>query len=224
MISNMSDYNLHVCNDEIVSGEEKEQQENQEDQEQQDQDIQYSCGGQCANIKHDKHGRDGKDGKDGRDGKEGPRGPRGSQGPQGEQGPQGQQGDIGISIPQGVGLFNTSTYSFVSNTGIAGITYNDSMEILNIMNRKYLPITYIGIIWSTSDTSSQFTINLTDVSNKIILPLSIGPSKINNVKNVYEIFPSPSISTSFTRLIKFCLFMNPTTASVTFYSIMVGCN
>ena len=167
-----------------------------------------SCGGQCVNVINGRHGRDGTNGKDGL------MGPRGLQGPPGDSFP----------LQQGIGLFNTTTYSFITETGIAGIRYNDNSEILNIINRKLLPITYIGIVWSTIDTSTEVVINLTDVSNKIVWPLIIGPSKLNSVKNIYEIFPSPSITTQFTRLLKFCLTVTPKESSVSFFSIMVGFN
>ena len=123
-----------------------------------------------------------------------------------------------------MGLFNTTTYSFITDTGIAGIRYNDGSEILNIINRKLLPITYICIVWSTVDTTTDLVINITDVTNKIVWPLIIGPSKVNNVKNIYEIYPSPSITTQFTRLLKFCLNVTPKNSSVSLFSIMVGFN
>ena len=158
--------------------------------------IQYDCGGQCVNVKNGRHGRDGRDGRDGKDGK--------------------CKCDS-FPLQQGIGLYNTTTYSL-------GKKYYNSDEILYIINRKLLPITYIGIIWSSSDTSSKFTINLSDILNKLILTLDIGPSKVSNTTNVYEIYPSPSITTNFTRLIKFALSIEPADSSFFIYSIMIGFN
>ena len=174
------------------------------------------------NIKNGKHGRDGRDGKDGKDGA------RGQEGPQGPQGPIGEKGPIGPPGPQGIlgqGLNNITTFSFVNNNGIAGIGYKDSMEILNIIDRAKLPITYIGIIWSINDVTTQFTLNIIDVSNRIILPLAIGPTTVANGKNVYEIYPNRAITeTTFTRLLRFYLTTSVKTTSITFYSINIGFN
>jgi len=151
-----------------------------------------------------KDGRNGKDGRDGRDGKNGgEKGEKGEQGPQGPQGPQGlqgKQGEKGLSyLPHGHGLNNITMFSFTNKT--------NNNELLNIIHRKYLPITYIGIIYA-SDTNC--VIDILDDSN-IILSLKLKSSK----KTLYEIYPN--ISTSSTRLLTFV-----SRTEAIFYSIMVG--
>lgn len=183
-----------------------------------------------CNFKNGQHGRDGKNGKDGRpgrDGRDGIDGQRGPQGPQGLEGPQGPQGPQGgpasySPVTSGMGLFDTSTYSFVNSEGVSGMTYSGSTEFLNIINRKYLPLTYIGIIWSAGDTVTKCTINLKDVTNKVLLSFVVGPSQVANTKNVYEIYPNPPLTTLFTRLIKFTIQVEPINLIV--YSIMIGFN
>ena len=144
-------------------------------------------------------GRDGKDGKNGRDGKPGgEKGEKGEKGEQGPQGLQGKQGEKGQSyLPHGHGLNNITTFSFTKNKD----------EILNIIHRKYLPITYIGIIYASD---SNFVINIVDDSN-IIYVLKLKASN----KTIYEVYPN--ISTQVTRLLTF---VSKSEAEI--YSIMVG--
>ena len=164
-----------------------------------------------------KDGRDGRDGKDGINGRHGRDGKRGPAGPVGPTGPSG-------SLPDGFGLQDTSTHSYIDTYGAPGIPYRDGVDILNIINRAQLPITYIGIIWSTVDTSIRFNINIKDVANTTVQTLSLGPSPAANSKNVYEIYLKPPILTSFTRLLKFMISISPPTQTATIYSIMVGSN
>ena len=192
-----------------------------------DSDEDHIC-----NFRNGQHGRDGKNGKDGRpgrdgrdgvDGVDGNRGPTGPTGPQGEKGPPGDRGSGSFGpVTSGMGLFDTSTYSFVNNEGVSGMSYSGSTEFLNIINRKYLPLTYIGIIWSAPDTITKCSIILKDVTNKVLLSFVVGPSQVANTKNVYEIYPNPSIATLFTRLIKFTIQVEP--MNLTVYSIMIGFN
>lgn len=205
-----------------------------------DLDDQHDVEEHECTYKNGKHGRDGKNGKHGRDGRdgrdgdkgpsgpEGPPGPLGPQGPPGPVGPQGPPGPPGLSGPkgpsgyspvsQGNGLLDTTSYSFLSPEG-TGTTFVGEKDILYLLNRKNLPITYIGLIWSSPTTTSPFTITLKDVSNKILLSFVVDPSQVANTKNVYEIFPNPALTTLFTRLIKFILISeNP----VVLYSMMTG--
>jgi len=157
-----------------------------------------------------KNGRDGKDGRNGRDGRDmgekGEQGEQGEQGEKGEQGPQGlqgKQGEKGLSyLPQGHGLNNITMFSFTNKT--------NNNELLNIIHRKYLPITYIGIIYA-SDTNC--VIDIVDNSNTI-LSLKLKAS----TKTIYEIYPN--ISTQATRLLQFII--NSDRSNIRFYSIMVG--
>jgi len=177
------------------------------------------------------NGRDGRDGRDGHDGKDGIRGAPGSQGRRGYDGPigpkgcdgnDGQIGPTGKNGLQGESGLNTSTFSFVNPSGVSGTSYTDGMDILYIVNRVRIPITYFCIIWSITDTTTLFAINIKDVSNKVIQSLTIGPSPVPNGKNVYEIFFSPFVTTTHTRLLKFSITVAPTSQQVTIYSIMVG--
>jgi len=176
-------------------------------------------------MNRDYNGRDGRDGRDGHDGKDGMRGAPGLPGKRGDDGligPIGPIGPIGENGPQGESSLNTSTFSFVNPSGVSGTSYTDGMDILYIVNRIRIPITYFCIIWSITDTTTLFAINIKDVSNKVIQSLTIGPSPVPNGKNVYEIFFSPFITTTHTRLLKFSIAVAPASQQETIYSIMVG--
>jgi hypothetical protein len=157
-------------------------------------------------------GRDGRDGRDGIDGINGIDGDNGEIGAQGCQGARGAQGQSCQSRH-----FNTSVFSFTGTNGIPGISYKSGAEILNILNRANMPITYIGIIWSSSESIASFQIDIRDVSNITIQRLIVGPSAIANSKNVYEIHLNPLINSSFTRLLRFIILKN-----ISIFSIMIA--
>ena len=158
---------------------------------------------------HGRDGRDGRDGIDGINGIDGDEGPRGAQGARGAQGPQGQ--------PCQSKHLNTSTFSFTGTNGIPGILYKPGSEILNILNRANMPITYIGIIWSSSGANLSFFIDVKDHNSTVITKLTIGPSTNPTNKNVYEIHLNPPVNSSFTRLLRFIV-----SKDVSVYSIMIG--
>ena len=180
---------------------------------------------------HGLHGRDGRDGRDGLNGLNGEKGDTGVCGHNGRNGRDGRDGldgingidgDIGAQGAQGAqGICNckhpnTSTFSFTTN-GIPGFLYKPGSEILNILNKANMPITYIGIIWSSSGENISFFIDIKDHLNRLITKLTIGPSTNPTSKNVYEIHLNPPINSSFTRLLRFIV-----SKDVTLYSIMVG--
>jgi hypothetical protein len=100
------------------------------------------------------------------------------------------------------------------------LKHND--EVVNIINRANLPITYISLIWSTKDTTTTFIIDIKDHTNTSLQILSIGPSPFPNSKNVYEIFLSPYIQSPSTRLLRFILTIDPPSKYLQIYSIMVS--
>ena len=124
----------------------------------------------------------------------------------------------------GKGLFNTNSFSFVTIDGKGGQQFGDSFEIINTLQRKHSPITYIGIIWSLPDTTTTCTINIRDVANTSLLSLSIGPATIKNVKNICEVYPRQHITTQTSRLIKMTSSLTPDYKTITIYSIMIGFN
>jgi hypothetical protein len=62
------------------------------------------------------------------------------------------------------------------------------------------------------------------VSNKVVLTFTVPPSPVPNVKNVFEIYTNPALTTLFTRLLKICVTLNPPGERVTFFTSMVGFN
>jgi hypothetical protein len=168
------------------------------------------------------HGRDGKNGRNGRDGMDGLPGPTGSTGATGAQGPAGPPGRA--SPTAGQGLDDTATFSFVNERGEPGRQLTATAELVNLIQRKYQPLTYIGFIWSSPDTVTGYTVDVKDVSNKVILTFTVPPSPVPNVKNVFEIYTNPALTTLFTRLLKMCITLNPPGERVTFFTLMVGFN
>jgi hypothetical protein len=165
------------------------------------------------------HGRDGRPGRHGRDGMDGLPGPTGATGPTGPPGPPGR-----ASPTAGQGLEDTATFSFVNERGEPGRQVTAAAELVNLIQRKYQPLTYIGFIWSSPDTTTGYTVDVKDVSNKVILTFIIPPSPVPNVKNVFEIYTNPALTTLFTRLLKVCVTLNPPGERVTFFTSMVGFN
>jgi hypothetical protein len=170
------------------------------------------------------HGHDGINGLNGLDGKKGDTGLRGRDGRDGRDGINGIDGDEGATGPQGPQgppcssrHFNTNTFSFIGTNGIPGILYKPASEVLNILNRANMPITYIGIVWSSSGANISFFIDVKDHNNTIITKLTIGPSTNPISKNVYEIHLNPPINTPFTRLLRFIV-----SKDVSLYSVMIG--
>lgn len=162
------------------------------------------------------HGRDGKNGRNGRDGMDGLPGPTGPQGP---------TGPAGRSSPTaGQGLDDTATFSFVNERGEPGRLVSSSGELVNLIQRKYQPLTYIGLIWSSPDTTTGYTVDVKDVSNRVVLTCIVPPSPVPNVKNVFEIYTNPAPTTLFTRLLKICVSLNPPAERITFFTSMVGFN
>ncbi len=171
------------------------------------------------------HGRDGRPGRHGRDGMDGLPGPTGAPGPPGPAGPQGAQGPPGRASPTaGQGLDDTATFSFVNERGEPGRQVTAAAELVNLIQRKYQPLTYIGFIWSSPDTVTGYTVDVKDVSNKVVLSFIVPPSPVPNVKNVFEIYTNPAPTTLFTRLLKVCVTLNPPGERVTFFTSMVGFN
>jgi hypothetical protein len=158
------------------------------------------------------NGRDGRDGLDGINGIDGDDGICGEKGQQGAQGPQGPQGPVCQSKH-----LNTSTFSFTGMNGDPGILYKPGSEVLNILNRANMPITYIGIIWSSNGANLSFFIDIKDHNNTLITRLAIGPSTNPINKNVYEIHLNPPINTPITRLLRFIV-----SKDISLYSIMIG--
>ena len=167
------------------------------------------------------HGRDGRPGRHGRDGMDGLPGPTGAQGMQGPTGPTGRS-----SPTAGQGLDDTATFSFVNERGEPGrhIAATANAELVNLIQRKYQPLTYIGVIWSSPSTIAGYTVDVKDVSNKVVLSFAVPPSPVPNVKNVFEIYTNPAPTTLFTRLLKVCVTLNPPTDRITFFTFMVGFN
>lgn len=129
------------------------------------------------------------------------------------------KGDTGPQGPPGVPgtkAFMQNTFSYTSSNGIGGISYISGSEILNIINKKNLPITYICIVWSSS-LLVPVQIQIKDFTNVPVQTLIMNPSPVLNSKNVYEINLNPPIHTNFTRLLRFIIAQN-----VTIYSIMIG--
>jgi hypothetical protein len=152
-------------------------------------------------------------------------GPTGAPGPPGPAGPQGAQGPPGRASPTaGQGLDDTATFSFVNERGEPGRQVTAAAELVNLIQRKYQPLTYIGFIWSSPDTTTGYTIDVKDVSNKVVLTFTVPPSPVPNVKNVFEIYTNPALTTLFTRLLKVCVTLNPPGERVTFFTSMVGFN
>jgi hypothetical protein len=138
---------------------------------------------------------------------------------------QGVQGPPGRASPTaGQGLDDTATFSFVNERGEPGRQVTAAAELVNLIQRKYQPLTYIGFIWSSPDTTTGYTIDVKDVSNKVVLTFTVPPSPVPNVKNVFEIYTNPALTTLFTRLLKMCITLNPPGERVTFFTSMVGFN
>ena len=197
---------------------------------------------------HVLHGRDGRDGKDGHDGREGPRGkigptgphgcpgkqiivmttqigPSGPTGETGPTGPIGERGETGPHIVEpGKGLFNTNSFSFTSPTCPGGHYFEDAFEIVNLIHRKDSPITYIGVAWSSQDTSTKFSLSLRDINNASLYSFSIGPTTLKNAKNICEIFPKIPILTQTTRLLKITIEIEPGYKKICIYNITIGYN
>ena len=171
-------------------------------------------------IQTGRNGKNGKNGRNGRDGLPGPRGLTGDKGDRGLKGDKGDKGDPGSPAPLRSDLspFNSTSYSF------NGAKFTNNSEILNIVDRKELTISYISLIWSMDDTNTQCILNVQDVANVIIASLPIGPSPQANSKNVFEIYLKPAISTTFTRLLRFILTLKPANSKITLYALMVGYN
>jgi hypothetical protein len=184
-------------------------------------------------VIHGRDGRDGRDGPRGCPGKQiivmtnqiGPTGEKGFQGEKGIQGEKGLEGPTGPSyVEPGKGLFNTNTFSFVSSNGQGGQFFEDTFEIINTIQRKDSPISYIGLVWSSSDLITKFTITLRDVTNTSLLLLSIGPSANKNAKNMYEIYPCQVIATQNTRILKMTIEIDPGFKKISIYSVTIGYN
>ena len=150
-------------------------------------------------------------------------GATGATGSAGSTGPTGPAGPAAPPRPsQGMGLTDTATFSFVNEAGEPGRTCSGTSELLNLLHRKYQPLTYIGLIWS-SDTPTSYTVDVKDVSNRTILTFEVPASPVVSVKNVYEIFTNPPPTTLFTRLLKVYITV-PSPAKVSLFSCMVGFN
>ena len=172
------------------------------------------------------NGRDGRDGRDGINGCDGPRGDTGSRGRDGRDGRDGINGIDGDEGPPGAQghqgppcqskHLNTSTFSFTGSNGVPGILYKPGSEVLNILNRANMPITYIGIIWS-SVANTSFFIDVKDHNNTLVTRLTIGPLTNPTNKNVYEIHLNPPVNSPFTRLLRVLV-----SKDVSLYSIMIG--
>ena len=163
-----------------------------------------------------------RDGRDGRDGLPGPAGPRGLPGPAGPQGSPGPECEC--LVPKGTGLSNICSYSFTSNCGAAGRNYKDEDELVVFIQRKYLSVTYLCIVWSAPDTATTFNLNIEDVKNNVLKTYALGPTPSIQSLNVDECFPIASLSTLSTRLLRLSIRIHPCTTRIMLYSIMVGFN
>jgi hypothetical protein len=153
----------------------------------------------------------------------GPTGPTGIQGIMGIQGPTGPHGPH--HVEPGKGLFNSNVFSFVNqHCGGGGQDFTDGFEIINTLQRKNSPITYIGIIWSSPDITTKFTITVRDVSNTSLLELSLGPATIKQVKNICEVYPRQEIVSTTSRLLKMTIEIEPGYKKISIYSITIGYN
>ena len=152
-------------------------------------------------------------------------GPTGPTGIQGHTGFQGHTGPTGPHfVEPGKGLFNTNVFSFVNQNGGGGQEFADTFEIINTLQRKNSPITYVGIIWASPDTTTKFTITIRDVTNTSLLELSLGPATIKYGKNICEVYPRQEIVSSTSRLLKMTIEIEPGFKKITIYSITIGYN
>ncbi len=169
----------------------------------------------------------GPTGRTGPTGFTGPTGLQGSTGPTGAGGATGSTGITGPTGPQAVtpgqGLQDTSTFSFVSNSGVAGTSFGNGNDVINLINRPNLPITYFGIVYA-GDSSTTYTITLQDSANTVVHTFSIGTPAVSNTKYLYESVLGTPISTGSSRLLRVVLGTNPTNKTMTVYTIMLGCN
>ncbi len=160
-------------------------------------------------------------------GSTGPTGVTGSTGSTGATGPTGRTGPTGptgpTAVTPGQGLQDTSTFSFVSNSGVAGASFGNGNDIINLINRPNLPITYFGIVYA-GDSSTAYTITLQDSANTVVQTFSLGTPAVSNTKYLYENVLTSPITTASSRLLRVVLGTNPTNKTLTFYTIMLGCN
>ena len=151
-------------------------------------------------------------------------GPTGSTGPTGFTGPTGSTGATGpASVTPGQGLQDTATFSFVSNSGVAGTSFGNTNEVINIINRNNLPITYFGIVYA-GDTATTYTFSLLDSAGTNVQSFGVTTPAALNTKYLYESTLGTSISTGSSRLLRGVLTTNPSNKTLTVYSIMIGCN
>ncbi len=172
-------------------------------------------------------GATGVTGPTGRTGATGPTGLQGFTGPTGVTGFTGFTGTTGptgpASVTPGQGLQDTSTFSFVSNSGVAGTAFGNGNDVINLINRPNLPITYFGIVYA-GDNSTTYTITLQDSANTVVQTFSIGTPALSNTKYLYELVLGTPITTVSSRLLRVVLGTNPTNKTMTVYTIMLGCN
>ena len=160
-------------------------------------------------------------------GSTGPTGATGATGATGPTGPTGRTGSTGptgpFSVTPGQGLQDTTTFSFVSNSGVAGTSFGNTNEVVNLINRPNLPISYFGIVYA-GDTATTYTMSLQDAAGTTVQSFGITTPVATNTKYLYESTLGTFVSTSNARLLRAVLSTNPTNKTLTVYTIMMGCN
>ena len=126
-------------------------------------------------------------------------------------------------VPAGKGLLDTMNFSFVANSGIAGISFGQGNDLVNFIHRPGLSLTYFCIVYS-GDPAISYSVQFQDILGKPLHTIGLPPADGIGIKTLSEIILPTPIQTDVTRLLRLTLSANDPLKRLIVYSIMLGHN
>lgn len=115
-------------------------------------------------------------------------------------------------------------FSFVTLTGISGISFGHGNTLVNLIQRKNMILDYIGIVYSGNPTTDYF-IRLVDDGGQDVTPRITLPrlSDVLTDKRLYEVeFEGGGFKTDVSRHLQLQLFVDPPFNRAILYAITIG--
>jgi hypothetical protein len=126
------------------------------------------------------------------------------------------------NVPAGSGLSDTMTFSYVANSGVAGVSFGNGNDLANFIHRAGLPLTYFGIVYS-GDPETEYAIVIQDSEGMELAHVLLPRPEALGVKRLHEV-ALPNITTPASRLLRVVVKTDPIVKRILVYTIMLGYN
>ena len=116
---------------------------------------------------------------------------------------------------------DTLVFSFVTLTGISGISFGHNNTLVNVIQRKNRFLNYFAISYSAVP-GVNYTIRIITLDGQEILKQVLPKSDSFDTKQMFELDFPDGFSTDTTRLLQVQMIVDPPFQRATFYSVCLG--